>query len=118
MLITFTLALFTAAALAYGVLAGTICNFATQLKFVFRYDDSLDIFASHAIGGVVGNVSSPQFRASISRSCADDALDRFALRFSHKRQLLDLMALPSFLEAGSTTTGDSSVSSSPTRLRV
>ncbi len=48
---------FLAAAVAYGVLAGTLCNFATQLKYVFHYDDSLDIFASHAIGGVVGNVS-------------------------------------------------------------
>ena len=45
------------AAVAYGFLAGTICNFATQLKFIFGYDDCLDIFASHAIGGIVGNVS-------------------------------------------------------------
>lgn len=37
-------------------MAGTVCNFATQLKFVFGYDDCLDIFASHAIGGVLGNV--------------------------------------------------------------
>jgi Amt family ammonium transporter len=40
----------------YGVLAGTLCNFATQLKFIFGYDDTLDIFASHAIGGIVGNL--------------------------------------------------------------
>ncbi|KZP14478.1 ammonium transporter [Athelia psychrophila] len=44
------------AAVLFGVAAGTICNFATQLKFFFHYDDALDIFASHAIGGVVGNV--------------------------------------------------------------
>jgi len=49
------------AAVAYGVLAGTICNFATQLKYVFHYDDSLDIFASHAIGGVVGNICTAFF---------------------------------------------------------
>ena len=48
--------MFTAAAVAFGVLGGTICNFATQLKFVFHYDDALDIFAVHTIGGVVGNV--------------------------------------------------------------
>lgn len=40
-------------------MAGTICNFATQLKFYLHYDDCLDIFASHAIGGIVGNVSLP-----------------------------------------------------------
>jgi Amt family ammonium transporter len=44
------------AAVLFGAMAGTICNFATQLKFVFGYDDSLDVFASHAIGGIVGNV--------------------------------------------------------------
>lgn len=32
-----------AAAVLYGVMAGTICNFATQLKFVFGYDDCLDV---------------------------------------------------------------------------
>jgi len=24
-------------------MAGTICNFATQLKFIFKYDDTLDV---------------------------------------------------------------------------
>lgn len=52
------------AAVAYGVLAGTICNFATQLKFIFGYDDCLDIFASHAIGGFVGNVATALFAQS------------------------------------------------------
>ena len=46
-----------AAAVLFGVMAGTICNFATKLKFTLGYDDTLDIFASHAIGGVLGNVS-------------------------------------------------------------
>jgi len=44
------------ASVAFGVAAGTICNFATKLKFTFGYDDCLDIFASHAIGGIVGNI--------------------------------------------------------------
>ena len=35
--------LFTAAALVFGVMAGTLCNFATQLKFFAGYDDSLDV---------------------------------------------------------------------------
>jgi len=44
------------AAVLFGFMAGTVCNFATQLKFALGYDDTLDIFASHAIGGVVGNL--------------------------------------------------------------
>lgn len=47
----------TASALVFGFMAGTVCNFATQLKFALGYDDTLDIFATHGIGGVVGNVS-------------------------------------------------------------
>ncbi|KAJ4486117.1 ammonium transporter [Lentinula aciculospora] len=55
------------AAVLFGVMAGTICNFATQLKFVFGYDDTLDIFASHAVGGVVGNVLTGLFaQASVA----------------------------------------------------
>ncbi|KAG6897484.1 hypothetical protein C0992_001089 [Termitomyces sp. T32_za158] len=55
------------AAVAFGFLGGTICNFATQLKFIFGYDDTLDIFASHAIGGVVGNILTALFaQASVA----------------------------------------------------
>jgi len=55
------------ASVAFGVVAGTVCNFATQLKFLAGYDDSLDIFASHAIGGVVGNIMTALFaQASVA----------------------------------------------------
>jgi len=55
------------AAVLFGVVAGTICNFATQLKFFAGYDDALDIFASHAIGGVVGNILTALFaQASVA----------------------------------------------------
>jgi Amt family ammonium transporter len=50
--------MFSAAAVCFGVVGGTVCNFATQLKFLLNYDDALDIFAVHAIGGMVGNVRS------------------------------------------------------------
>ncbi|KIY48454.1 ammonium transporter [Fistulina hepatica ATCC 64428] len=55
------------AAVLFGVMAGTCCNFATQLKYIFGYDDTLDIFASHAIGGLVGNVLTGLFaQASVA----------------------------------------------------
>jgi Amt family ammonium transporter len=44
------------ASVLFGVAGGTVCNFATQLKFLCNYDDALDIFAGHAIGGIVGNL--------------------------------------------------------------
>ena len=46
-------------------MAGTLCNFATQLKYIFGYDDTLDIFASHAIGGIVGNVRPARMRRTL-----------------------------------------------------
>jgi len=52
------------AAVLFGFMAGTLCNFATQLKFVFGYDDTLDIFASHAVGGLVGNLLTGLFTQS------------------------------------------------------
>ncbi|EJT99169.1 ammonium transporter [Dacryopinax primogenitus] len=55
------------AAVLYGVLAGIGCNFATKLKFIFKYDDALDIYASHAIGGVIGNLLTGLFaQASVA----------------------------------------------------
>ncbi|KAF9218851.1 ammonium transporter [Gyrodon lividus] len=55
------------ASVLFGFMAGTVCNFATQLKFLFKYDDTLDIFASHAIGGIVGNILTGLFaQASIA----------------------------------------------------
>ncbi|EIM87658.1 ammonium transporter [Stereum hirsutum FP-91666 SS1] len=55
------------AAVLFGVLGGTCCNFATQLKFLLNYDDSLDIFAVHTIGGIVGNILTGLFaQASVA----------------------------------------------------
>jgi Amt family ammonium transporter len=43
------------AAVIIGVAAGIICFYAaTSLKHVFGYDDSLDAFGVHCIGGIVG----------------------------------------------------------------
>ncbi|KAI5123739.1 hypothetical protein M0805_000332 [Coniferiporia weirii] len=42
------------AALVMGVVTGAACNFATKLKFLMRVDDALDLFAEHAVGGIIG----------------------------------------------------------------
>ena len=42
-------------AMAIGVSAGVICFFAsTTLKRAMGYDDSLDVFGVHCVGGIVG----------------------------------------------------------------
>ncbi|KAG6918516.1 hypothetical protein DXG01_013878 [Tephrocybe rancida] len=56
------------AAVAFGIVGGTVCNFATKLKFLAEYDDVLDVFATHGIGGIVGNILTAFFaQASIAK---------------------------------------------------
>jgi Amt family ammonium transporter len=40
-----------------GFFAGIICYFGAQLKHYLGYDDALDAFGVHAIGGIVGGIS-------------------------------------------------------------
>lgn len=42
------------AALIIGVVAGSVCHFAVELKHRMGYDDAVDIFAVHAVGGIIG----------------------------------------------------------------
>jgi ammonium transporter, Amt family len=52
-------------ALVIGIAAGVVCFFAaTKLKRKFGYDDSLDVFGVHAVGGVVGAILTGVFAAS------------------------------------------------------
>jgi Amt family ammonium transporter len=44
------------ASLVFGVVTGVVCHFACDLKHRWGYDDALDVFAVHGIGGVVGNI--------------------------------------------------------------
>jgi Amt family ammonium transporter len=42
-------------AVIIGIVAGVVCYFAaTSLKHAFNYDDSLDAFGVHGIGGIIG----------------------------------------------------------------
>ena len=47
----------------FGFVGAIACNYATQLKFYLRADDAFDIFAQHAIGGLVGNLLTGLFAA-------------------------------------------------------
>jgi Amt family ammonium transporter len=44
-------------ALILGLIAGVVCFFfVTVVKNMFKYDDALDVFGIHAIGGIVGAI--------------------------------------------------------------
>ncbi|MDR3375417.1 MAG: ammonium transporter [Ancalomicrobiaceae bacterium] len=51
-----------------GMLAGGICYwFSTSVKYRFNYDDSLDVFGVHGVGGVMGTLMAGVFAtASVS----------------------------------------------------
>jgi Amt family ammonium transporter len=52
-------------ALAIGAAAGIGCFFAaTKLKRIFGYDDSLDVFGVHAVGGIIGAILTGVFAAT------------------------------------------------------
>lgn len=52
------------AALLIGAISGVACFFAcTKLKSFFGYDDALDVFGIHGIGGIVGTVLTGVFAA-------------------------------------------------------
>jgi ammonium transporter, Amt family len=52
-------------ALVIGVAAGIICYLAVCLKPVLRYDDSLDAFGIHGVGGFLGAVLTGVFASAI-----------------------------------------------------
>ncbi|GAB4349056.1 MAG: ammonium transporter [Immundisolibacter sp.] len=52
-------------ALVIGAVAGVLCFLAaTKMKRAFGYDDSLDVFGVHGIGGIIGAVLTGVFAAS------------------------------------------------------
>jgi Amt family ammonium transporter len=53
------------AALVIGVLAGVICYAAVCLKPAFRYDDSLDAFGVHGVGGLLGALLTGVFASAV-----------------------------------------------------
>jgi len=51
-------------AIIIGILAAGFCYWAITLKEKFKYDDSLDVFGVHGIGGIVGTLSAGLFAQS------------------------------------------------------
>jgi Amt family ammonium transporter len=53
-----------AAAVAFGFIGAIICNISCKLKHAFNYDDALDVFAVHGVGGLVGDILTGIFAES------------------------------------------------------
>lgn len=49
------------AAIVIGFLASIICYYAISLKEKFKYDDSLDVFGVHGVGGILGTLCAGLF---------------------------------------------------------
>lgn len=45
-----------ASSIVFGFLGAVSCNIALNLKHWLNYDDALDVFAVHGVGGIVGNI--------------------------------------------------------------
>jgi Amt family ammonium transporter len=60
--------------LLIGILAGAICYTALNMKGKFGYDDSLDAFGVHGVGGVVGSFATGLFASSLINPAGGDGL--------------------------------------------
>lgn len=62
-------------AIIIGLLAGIVCYFAcSSLKGTFRYDDSLDAFGVHGVGGTLGALLTGVFATTAVNPLADGLL--------------------------------------------
>ena len=52
------------AAVIIGICAGIVCNFASDLKYTLNYDDALDVFGVHGVGGMLGCILTGIFAQS------------------------------------------------------
>ena len=64
----------TLPAIAIGFIAGAVCFLAIQLKYRFRYDDSLDVIGVHLVGGLVGSLLLGVFADTSINSLGVDGL--------------------------------------------
>ena len=59
--------------LVIGLIAGVVCYWCcTVAKHLFRYDDTLDVFGVHGVGGIMGTLLAGVFASSAVTSTATD----------------------------------------------
>ena len=62
------------AAILIGLAAGTICYGAVNLRFKLGYDDSLDVFGVHGVGGMLGALLTGLFATKFVNPNGNDGL--------------------------------------------
>ena len=72
-----------------GVVAGTVCFFAsTEIKRMLGYDDSLDVFGVHGVGGILGTMLTGVFAAAAVSIDADNPAGLPGLLEGNAKQVL------------------------------
>jgi Amt family ammonium transporter len=62
------------ASVAIGLAAGAVCYGGVQLKSRLGYDDSLDVFGVHGVGGLLGALLTGVFASKVWNSAGQDGL--------------------------------------------
>jgi Amt family ammonium transporter len=76
-------------ALAIGIAAGVGCYWgATSLKHVMGYDDSLDAFGVHGVGGIIGAILTGVFARAAVNPASGTAPAKFGLIDGNPAQVL------------------------------
>jgi len=60
--------------LIIGMIAGVACYFAVHLKPRFRFDDALDVFGVHGVGGTIGALATGLFASAAVNPAGADGL--------------------------------------------
>jgi Amt family ammonium transporter len=77
------------AGMVIGLIAGAVCFWAcTRLKLRLKYDDSLDVFGVHGVGGCTGTLLTGVFAAAAISAGADGSAGTAGLLEGNPRQLL------------------------------
>lgn len=72
-------------ALLIGAIAGVVCLFsATTLKHIFGYDDSLDAFGVHGVGGTIGAILTGLFARAWVNPVGSGAIDGNWMQVVHQ----------------------------------
>ncbi|CAG8510507.1 7550_t:CDS:2 [Funneliformis mosseae] len=61
-------------AIAFGIVGGTFCNLAVKLKHLLDFDDALDVFAVHGVGGICGNLLTGIFAQKEVAALSDEVI--------------------------------------------
>ncbi len=88
------------AAILIGLAAGIACNYVASWRARTRLDDSLDVFAAHGVGGMLGTVATGLFAATAINAAGPNGLV-YGNVHQFLVQLVGVAAVASFAFVGS-----------------